>query len=434
MRSSAFPKILPAAVGVAILAATTPAAATPAGSDDPTATTCGAVVHIGEADDTLADEYRSVGVPADQIIVTTPEGADTTAFVAAITDVVHDTETEDPVPGGRCWVVAPTADSYDTTAPESGIQQVMEAVPYSDRILWLNTGDDEAVATALDTLTDTYAQTSASTWDGTPEQAAQLAVDGAIAAADNTPTPPAPTATTQPTTPASSSSGSAPTVAPAPAADDVPATPTEPAETTAVEAPTAPASTTGFNMERESGGGTVRASDWVADEVYTFDIRSENPPFLDGAYIDAWLTEKYSDSPLIGHGDKIIEMSEQTGISAGFALGNWAKETTFGRSQPGAAPHFNFGCMTAPTVEGFDSVNIANRDWASFGSAETGIEEWFKYVKRGYVDEGKVSYKDFLDKYSPESDNNDHSLFGNIMWGVLDAVGYDLSEQAPIMG
>lgn len=469
MRLPASAKTLAAAVLATALLAPT-AAATPE-QPRPTTQACGAVVHVGKGDPgELTDAYETAGVPTTGITIN--DGGDNP--VEAMASIVQDTETQPPVPGGRCWVLALEGEA-DT---KQVVTDALATIPHDERVLWINSTGDTAASDSI----EEYAQTFTSDWDGddakfptfaatalknatSPTQGTTSAFGYATATTTDAPdtgtkprpepTPPAPPAEEAPTakdreeeqTPANEDTEAPKTTSPAkaeptqvststPAAEPAPivaeditneaTTPAAPAP-----APDTPADTTGFNMDRASGGGAVKASDWNPDEVYAFDIRSTNPSFLTGDYIDTWLKDKYSDSPLIGYGDKIIEMSEETGISAGFALGNWAKETTFGRNKPGSGPHYNFGCMTAPTVTGFESVNIAGRDWASFGTVEVGIEEWFKYVKKGYVDEGKTSYKDFLDKYSPASDNNDHSTFGNIMWGVLSAVGYDLSQKAP---
>lgn len=448
----------PTSTAVATLAALTLAPIPAVAAPTPVGTTCGAVVHVGPGDDSaLKAAYSSLGIDSGNITILEEE-ADAWRAVGAL---VRATETEAPTPGGRCWVAA-------VASPED-VDAIAENVPHDERVLWIEAGSG-----SLGDSTDAYAQTSTSKWSkGSTggEDFARFAADelGAFTApADDVPAsapeassdapapeapagqPPASKGPDSPAPEAAPEDDGAHDAAPSPQApaaaptditvevspaEDTPPTPPGDQEQAPAEdqSPSLePAGTTGFNMDRASGGGAVRANDWKPDEVWAFDIRSRNPDFLTGDYIDAWLKERYSDSPLIGHGDYIVEMSEKTGISAGFALGNWAKETTFGRNKPGAAPHFNFGCMTGPTVKGAPTVNIANRDWVSFGTAEAGIKGWFEYVKKGYVDEGKTTYKDFLDKYSPASDNNDHATFGNIMWGVLDAVGYDLSQKAPI--
>lgn len=181
MRASAYPKLLPAMVGAALLAAAAPAVAAPAPAED--TTTCGAVAHIGDglshssADD-LTSAYEKIGIPADGIHIDAADGRGVLSAkdgdapgVEVITKLVQDTETEPPIDGGRCWVIAVGGDDLEGEAnPDDMVRDVLEAVPHDERVMWINVDSEgdaaKAFNDALGKMEGEYAQTKVADWAG----------------------------------------------------------------------------------------------------------------------------------------------------------------------------------------------------------------------------------------------------------------------------
>ena len=181
-----------------------------------------------------------------------------------------------------------------------------------------------------------------------------------------------------------------------------------------------------YDESKANGAGPISTAGWNEAEINAFRMDAADPPYVTGQYIDDWLRQYYPDSPLIGHGNDIKLWSDFYGISAVAALGVWAKETTFGRGEPGNSFN-NFGCMIAETSPDYPSVYIGDRAWASFPDVSTGIGEWFRYTRERYLDQGVTTYGEFLDIYSPKFEN-DQSTFKNLMWGTVKAFGVDVND------
>lgn len=157
--------------------------------------------------------------------------------------------------------------------------------------------------------------------------------------------------------------------------------------------------------------------------IGNFKINSKDPEGMDGAAIDNYLKNGYPDSPLIGYGDTIKQMSDKYGVSSVAFLGQVAKETTFGRA--GCGGNYNFACITGSMGGRYPTKNYKNRNWLNPQSIEDGIESYFILAKEEYIDKGYENYSDYLEKYSPSGDNNDHSSFSSLMKMVGDNFGQD---------
>ena len=187
----------------------------------------------------------------------------------------------------------------------------------------------------------------------------------------------------------------------------------------------------GFNEELKDKPGKPQTSGWNEAEIDKFSITAPNPPFMDADYIETWIKQTRPQSPLADKGEELLKASEDTGVPVAMAMGQWLKETELGTTGPGK--YFNFGCMIAETSKYFPDIEtskkfMGDREWVTFNSAEDGISAWFNYVKKRYVDEGLHTYKEYLDTYSPQSDNNDHNTFKDKMWAAVTSLGYDLSK------
>lgn len=180
-----------------------------------------------------------------------------------------------------------------------------------------------------------------------------------------------------------------------------------------------------YDRSKESGATPVSTAGWDLDEVNRFHINAADPPYVDGDYIDDFLSRYYPASPMIGYGDLIKEKADEYGIAVGAFLGVSAKETTFGISSCGG--QYNFGCIMWTPSSPYGKKFAADRDWIDPPTPEEGFDAWFKLVS-SYVEQGLVTYKDFLDVYSPTFEN-DHSTFKNLMWGVIKSFGYDVDDQ-----
>lgn len=182
---------------------------------------------------------------------------------------------------------------------------------------------------------------------------------------------------------------------------------------------------TEYDSSKSSGATSVSTSGWSASEVNQFRMDAADPPYVTSAYIDQFLRNHYSDSPLIGAGSIIKEYADYFGVSVGAFMGVVAKETTFGRGEPGKS-HYNYGCIRWTSGSLFTSVTYAGSQWDNYPNQRTGIAAWFRLIRYVYINQGQSRYDAFLDKYSP-SFENDQSTFKNIMWGVLKSFGYVMS-------
>lgn len=182
---------------------------------------------------------------------------------------------------------------------------------------------------------------------------------------------------------------------------------------------------TQFDSSKASGATALSTSGWNEAEVNQFRMNAADPPHVTGAYIDKFLRDFYPDSPLVGQGALIKEMSDYFGVSVGAAMGVWAKETTFGRGQPGRS-HYNYGCVMWTQGSPYQRVWYGDRYWNDYPNARTGIAAWFKLLRYNYIETGQSNYGAFLNKYSPPFENN-QSTFKNLMWGALKSFGYNMS-------
>lgn len=180
------------------------------------------------------------------------------------------------------------------------------------------------------------------------------------------------------------------------------------------------------DSSKSSSAGAISTTNWDESWVNEFNMNASDPSWVTGAYIDDFLKSKYPDSPLIGYGTTIKEMSDYFGVSVGAAIGVWAKETTFGRAHPGKVD-YNFGCVRWTSGSGYPSVTYAGSKWNKYPDIKTGIAAWFKLIRYNYIELNYIKYDKFLDRYSPSFENN-QATFKNLMWGALKAFGYDTSD------
>ena len=181
-----------------------------------------------------------------------------------------------------------------------------------------------------------------------------------------------------------------------------------------------------YDSSKRNGATAVTTAGWNEAWIDRFRMDSADPPYVTGDYIDKFLRTYYSDSPLIGHGKDIKELSDYFGISVGAFMGVVAKETTFGRASCGG--RYNFGCIMWTSGSPFSRVWTRDRYWIDPPNVRSGIAAWFKLLRYNYIETGQKTYRDFLNKYSPKSDNNNHATFKNIFWGVIKSFGYDVDN------
>lgn len=180
-----------------------------------------------------------------------------------------------------------------------------------------------------------------------------------------------------------------------------------------------------YDRSKSEQAGAISTQGWDAEWVNKFRMDAGDPPYVNGEYIDNFLSTYYPDSPLIGYGNKIKTYSDYYGVSVGAFMGQIAKETTFGRAPCGG--QYNFGCIMWREGWGVPSKFAVDRDWIDPPTIEAGIESYFNLVRYNYLDKGYVRYDAYLERYSP-SFENDQSTFKNLMWGALKAFGYDTND------
>lgn len=180
-----------------------------------------------------------------------------------------------------------------------------------------------------------------------------------------------------------------------------------------------------FDSNKASGASSLSTNGWSEEWVNQFYMNASDPPYIDGEYIDNFLKNYYSDSPLIGYGETIKQFADYYGVSVGAFIGQIAKETTFGRASCGG--DYNFGCIMWTADQGLPKKYAVDREWIDPPTIEAGIESYFHLVRTNYIDKGFVQYDAYLERYSPTFENN-QATFKNIMWGALKAFGYDTSD------
>ena len=57
-----------------------------------------------------------------------------------------------------------------------------------------------------------------------------------------------------------------------------------------------------FDSSKATGATRLSTTNWNLAEVNRFKMNQADPSFVTGAYIDTFLRNFYSDSPLVGHG------------------------------------------------------------------------------------------------------------------------------------
>ena len=181
-----------------------------------------------------------------------------------------------------------------------------------------------------------------------------------------------------------------------------------------------------YDSSKSSGATIVRTTGWSESWVNRFRMDSADPPYVTGDYIDKFLRTYYSDSPLIGHGKDIKEISDYFGISVGAFLGVIAHETVFGRGSCGG--RYNFGCIVWTSNSPFNKKWARDRYWIDPPNIRSGISAWFKLLRYNYIETGQKQYGDFLNKYAPAWDSNDHAEIKSLFWGVIKSFGYDVEN------
>ena len=180
-----------------------------------------------------------------------------------------------------------------------------------------------------------------------------------------------------------------------------------------------------YDHSKSSGATRLTTTGWNLDEVNRFRMDAQDPPYVTGEYIDNFLKNYYPDSPLIGYGRKIKDYADYFGVAVGAFLGVIAKESTFGRNSCGG--RYNFGCIMWTSGSPFGKKYAGDRNWIDPQTIEQSLGAWFKLVRFNYIDSGQVTYKDFLNKYSPSFENN-QATFKNIMWATIKSFGYNVND------
>lgn len=185
-----------------------------------------------------------------------------------------------------------------------------------------------------------------------------------------------------------------------------------------------------FASKSEAATSPITISGYSESQVNTFRIDQADPRHVTGAYIDDFLKRGYPDSPIIGYGKDVKELSDYYGISAAAFLGVAAKETVFGRSASGG--RYNFTGITSGSGTMFDSMlpkkYAVDRYWIDPQSVRDGIAAFFHLARYGYADKGYVQYDKFVERWAP-SFENDHSSVKSLFWGVITAFGYDFADK-----
>ena len=170
----------------------------------------------------------------------------------------------------------------------------------------------------------------------------------------------------------------------------------------------------------------ISITNWNLQEVNSFRMNAADPPFVTGDWLNQYMLFNRKGAKLNGHGETVKLMADWYGIATGAALGIWIKESQWGLTSCGG--DLNFGCVMWDETRPFPKKWAVDRYWIDPATVESSVAFWFKYVRYRYLERGAITYKDFLDIYSPGFEN-DQSTFKNLMWGVLKSMGYDFGDR-----
>jgi cell wall-associated NlpC family hydrolase len=127
------------------------------------------------------------------------------------------------------------------------------------------------------------------------------------------------------------------------------------------------------------------------------------PASVSAAQIDSILAA--NSSPAAGHGATFVAMGARYGIDPVFALAFFAYESTFGRDPfhrlPDGSHTHNIGNITcSPNWNG-----PCKGRFRIYASWEQGIEDWFRLIRRAYVDAGYTTIDTIIPRYAPPFEN-----------------------------
>jgi hypothetical protein len=151
--------------------------------------------------------------------------------------------------------------------------------------------------------------------------------------------------------------------------------------------------------------GALQAGEAIAVNVPPGENPVVGAPSISADVIDAVLAAY--GSPAQGTGKVWFELGKHYGIDPAYALAFFIHESSAGTNsgwaglKPGGGSTHNVGniiCAGYPTCFG---------RFRDYGSWEEGIEDWYKLIKREYIEgRGVMTVEQIIPIYAPASDNN----------------------------
>lgn len=138
-----------------------------------------------------------------------------------------------------------------------------------------------------------------------------------------------------------------------------------------------------------------------------------------------------ADAPLGKLGDKFVSGSARAGVNPFLLVHIAIQESSYGKAIPDGS-YNSFG-RTATSSQ--PSVSANGRNWYKYDSFADSLDgggtkdDQPTYLKKVYIDDGKITIKDIMMKYAPPSDGNDTEGYINKIKATIKAL-VDLSGDA----
>lgn len=176
---------------------------------------------------------------------------------------------------------------------------------------------------------------------------------------------------------------------------------------------------------------TVLPTSVFAADLADFDIKTANATTVTAESIDANF-KKNGGEIWQGTGSSIMDISKATGINASFLVAKLIGESGWAKSSGDRVYKTNNpGNITGSGNDG-SWADSQGREWAKYTSMEVGIKATAELLDSYYTKDNLKTLKKVLEKYAPESDNNNHTQMMANIQSIAKGFGQDLSTGGSI--
>lgn len=166
-------------------------------------------------------------------------------------------------------------------------------------------------------------------------------------------------------------------------------------------------------------------------DVGNFHIMTANAPDVSAERFDEEFAKR-RESMWHGQGETLMEISRATGINAAWFAAKMIGEVGWDHGPRAMVRQSNNPGNIRGEGPAGTHISSSGAEWAKFDTFEEGLVGAAELLVR-YMEEHELYHvKEILERYAPESDNNDHSKMLNIMYHAGNAFGQDLTQDGPI--